>query len=473
MTDVASGAARTGLEAPEIQAVQSRTLRVLVGSQALGGLGLTVGIAVASVLARDLSGSEALAGLVQTLQVLGAAAASYVLARLSGSHGRRAGVVTGFAAGAVGAALCVAAGVLGSFLLLLLGALLLGATSATIYQSRYVAADLALPARRGRALATVMWATTLGAVLGPNLVGPAGSVARSLGLPAITGPFLMAVVTSTSAALLLLVLLRPDPLQVARQVAGREANQPHVPGAWRRAWVVARARRPVAAAMVAICAANAVMIAVMVMTPLHMDHGGAELEVIGFVISIHVLGMFFFSPVMGWVADRFGRAPLLLGGAIALLTACLLAGLSPEGASPLIGAGLFLLGLGWSACTVGGSTMLTEATPIEDRTEVQGSTDLLMNVGAAVAGVLGGVVVDVLGFASLNLFSAVIASAVLWAALVARAEAGCTRLRHAAWRCRSRTGVRHRLGPVRTTTGSDSRLVPRGLALTGTVGGAS
>jgi MFS family permease len=423
MTDVASGAARTGLEAPEIQAVQSRTLRVLVGSQALGGLGLTVGIAVASVLARDLSGSEALAGLAQTLQVLGAAAASYVLARLSGSHGRRAGVVTGFVAGAIGAALCVAAGVLGSFLLLLLGALLLGATSATIYQSRYVAADLALPTRRGRALATVMWATTLGAVLGPNLVGPAGSVARGLGLPAITGPFLMAVVTSTSAALLLLVLLRPDPLHVARQVAGREANQPHVPGAWRRAWVVARARPPVAAAMVAICAANAVMIAVMVMTPLHMDHGGAELEVIGFVISIHVLGMFFFSPVMGWVADRFGRAPLLLGGAIALLTACLLAGLSPEGASPLIGAGLFLLGLGWSACTVGGSTMLTEATPIEDRTEVQGSTDLLMNVGAAVAGVLGGVVVDLLGFASLNLFSAVIASAVLWAALVARAEA--------------------------------------------------
>ena len=423
MTDVAAGADRTGLEAPEVQAVQSRTLRVLVGTQALGGLGLTVGIAVASVLARDLSGSEALAGLAQTLQVLGAAAASYVLARLSGSHGRRAGVVTGFLAGAVGAAACVAAGVLGSFLLLLLGALLLGATSATIFQSRYVAADLALPQHRGRALATVMWATTLGAVLGPNLVGPAGSAAEGLGFPAITGPFLMAVVTSGSAALVVLVLLRPDPLQVARRVAGREANQPHVPGAWRRALVVARARRPVAAAMVAVSAANAVMIAVMVMTPLHMDHGGAELEVIGFVISIHVLGMFFFSPVMGWIADRFGRVPLLLGGAVTLLVACLLAGLSPEGASPLIGAGLFLLGLGWSACTVGASTMLTEATPIDDRTEVQGTTDLLMNVAAAVAGVLGGVVVDLLGFASLNLFSAVIAGGVLWAALVARAEA--------------------------------------------------
>lgn len=420
-TASAAGAGSTGLEAPEIQAIQSRTVRVLVGTQALGGLGLTVGIAVASVLARDLSGSEALAGLAQTLQVLGAAVASYGLARLSGLHGRRVGVVAGYAVGAAGAATCVLAAVVGSFLLLLLGALLLGATSATIYQSRYVAADLALPQRRGRALATVMWATTLGAVLGPNLVGPAGRVAGGLGVPPVAGPFLMAVVTSSLAALVLLTLLRPDPLQVARRVAGRDAQEAHVPGGWKRAFAVAREHRPVAAAMVAVAAANAVMISVMIMTPLHMDHGGADLELIGFVISIHVLGMFFFSPVMGWVADRFGRGTLLLGGGLTLLVACLLAGLSPAGASPLIGAGLFLLGLGWSACTVGGSTLLTESTPIEDRTQVQGTTDLLMNVAAATAGVLGGVVVDLLGFAALNVFAAGLALAVLWAARVAGA----------------------------------------------------
>jgi MFS family permease len=419
VTEVAGGE-RSGLATPEVQAIQARTLRVLVGTQAFGGLGMTVGIAVASVLARDLSGSEALAGMAQTLQVLGAAVAAYVLARISGMRGRRAGMVAGYLTGTVGAAACVLAGVVGSFVLLLAGALLLGATSATNYQARYVAADLALPHRRGRSLATVMWATTFGAVLGPNLVGPAGRVAERLGLPALTGPFLLSVVISGLAAMVVLVLLRPDPLHVARQVAGRAAQEPHVPGGWRRAMAVARAHRPVAAAMTAVSAAHAVMVAVMVMTPLHMDHGGAELEVIGFVISIHVLGMFFFSPVMGWIADRFGRAALLLGGGLTLLVACLLSGLSPAGAATLIGGGLFLLGLGWSACTVGASTLLTEATPIDDRTQVQGTTDLLMNVAAAAAGVLGGVVVDLFGFAALNVFSAVLALGVLWAAWVAR-----------------------------------------------------
>jgi MFS family permease len=419
MTDVAPG---HGLAAPEIQAVQARTLRVLVGTQAFGGLGTTVGIAVASVLARDLSGSESLAGLAQTLQVLGAAVAAYVLARISGARGRRQGIVTGYLVGAVGAATCVLAGVVGSFVLLLAGALLLGATSATNYQSRYVAADLALPHHRARALATVMWATTFGAVLGPNLVGPTGRLAARWGLPELTGPFLLSVAVSVVAASLVLVLLRPDPLHVAREVAGRAPQEPHVAGGWRRALAVARERRPVAAAMTAVTAAHAVMIAVMVMTPLHMDHGGAELEVIGFVISIHVLGMFFFSPVMGWLADRFGRSALLLGGGLTLLLACGLAGVSPAGASTIIGVGLFLLGLGWSAVTVAGSALLTEATPIDDRTQVQGTTDLLMNVGAALAGVLGGVVVDLLGFGALNVFSALLAGGVLWAAWVSRAR---------------------------------------------------
>jgi MFS family permease len=426
LSDTSAEAGATGLAAPEVQAIQARTMRVLVGTQALGGLGLTVGIAVASVLARDLSGSESLAGLAQTLQTLGAAASSYALARLSGVRGRRAGVMAGYVVGAVGAATCVLAAVVGSFLLLLLGALMLGATSATIYQSRYVAADLALPHRRGRALATVMWATTVGAVLGPNLVGPAGDVAGWWGLPTIAGPFMMAVLTSSLAALVVLVLLRPDPLHVAREVAGRAAQEAHVPGAWRRAFAVVRAHRSVAAAMVAVCAANAVMVAVMIMTPLHMDHGGAGLDVIGFVISIHVMGMFLFSPVMGWVADRFGRGTLLFGGGITLLVACLLAGLSPAGTSPLIGVGLFLLGLGWSACTVAGSTLLTESTPIEARTEVQGTTDLLMNLAAATAGVLGGVLVDLLGFGALNMFAAVLALAVPWAARVAREDAAVT-----------------------------------------------
>jgi|tagenome__1003787_1003787.scaffolds.fasta_scaffold20978267_2 MFS family permease len=408
---------------PEVQVVQRRTLSVLVVSQALGGLGTTVGIAVAAVLAERVSGSESLAGMVQTMQVLGAALAAYLLARLAGVRGRRVSLALGYVIGGAGAALCVVGGTLGSFPLLMVGAVLLGSNSATNYQSRYAAADLAAPKHRARALSIVLWATSFGAVLGPNLVGPAGSLAVTVGLPRLTGPFLVSVAVTLVAAVVIVVRLRPDPLFVARRVA-------HVTGpdrrgtSWRRVRDVVAARPAVGAAVLAMSASHAVMVAVMVMTPLHMDHGGATLEIIGLVVSIHVLGMYFFAPVVGIVADRLGRPPTLLIGALVFWLSLALSGTSPMGASLRIGVGLFLLGLGWSICTVTASTLLTEATPIEDRTDVQGAADLVMNIAAAAGGALGGVVVDVLGFGSLNVFAAVLVVGVLVAALVARGSSG-------------------------------------------------
>jgi MFS family permease len=206
-----------------VDAVQRHTVSVLVVSQALGGLGTTIGIAVAAVLAEDVSGSEALAGLVQTAQVLGAAVASYLLATLMGRHGRRRGLVVGYLLGAAGAATCVLGGAVRSFPVLLLGGLLLGANSAANYQSRYAAADLATPATRARALAVVLWATSIGAVLGPNLTGPAGTVAVDVGLPRLTGPFVFSVVAILVAVVVVQVRLRPDPLLVARERAGKAA----------------------------------------------------------------------------------------------------------------------------------------------------------------------------------------------------------------------------------------------------------
>jgi MFS family permease len=410
---------------PEVDRLQARTLRVLVASQALGGLGVTIGIAVAAVLARDVSGSETLAGLMQTAQVVGTALASYLLAGVMGRHGRRPGMVIGYLLGAVGALVCVVGGAVGSYPVLVVGGLLLGATSATNFQTRYAAADLAAPDHRARAVATVLWATTFGAVLGPNLVGPAGSVAVDLGLPRTTGPFLLSAVVVGLAALVGLVLLRPDPLRTALALAAQEAAEDvgaaPVPMSRRDGGPgfldLVRATPAIGWAVLAMSASHAVMIAVMVMTPLHMDHGGAELELIGLVISIHVLGMYFFSPAMGWLADHVGRTPLLgLGGAL-LLVACLLSGWAPEGGSLRIGAGLLLLGMGWSACTVAASTLLTDATPVVHRTRVQGSADLVMNLSAAVAGAAGGVVVEVSSYALLNVFAAVLVSGVLVAAV--------------------------------------------------------
>ena len=407
----------------DVRRLQRRTLSVLVVSQALGGLGTTVGIAVAAVLAERVSGSESLAGLVQTMQVLGAALAAFLLARLAGVRGRRVSLAVGYVVGGLGAALCVAGGALGSFILLLLGAVLLGSNSATNYQSRYAAADLAQPGHRARALSVVLWATTLGAVLGPNLVGPAGALGVSMGLPRLTGPFLVSVAVTLIAAMVISLRLRPDPLLVARKLAN--VTGPDRRGtSWNRVRAVVTARPAVGAAMLGMSASHAVMVAVMVMTPLHMDHGGATLEIIGLVVSIHVLGMYFFAPVVGVVADRLGRPQTLLMGAVVFWVALALSGSSPMGASLRIGVGLFLLGLGWSICTVTASALLTEATPIEDRTDVQGAADLVMNVAAAAGGALAGVVVGVLGFGALNVFASILVVGVLVAAVVARGARG-------------------------------------------------
>jgi len=413
----------TTVRAPErVEAIQRRTVRVLVGSQALGGLGNTVGISVAAVLARDVSGSEALAGLVQTMQVLGAALASFLLARLMGVRGRRVGLVTGYLVGSTGAAVCVVGGATDSYGVLLLGGGLLGANSATSYQARYAAADLATPRTRARALSLVLWATTFGAVLGPNLVGPAGDLAGALSLPRLTGPFLVSVVVVLCAALVVALLLRPDPLLVAREVAGSPPSEGRRSTSWRRVRELAGLHPGIAGGIIAMSSAHAVMVAVMMMTPLHMDGGGAELEVIGFVISIHILGMFFFSPLIGVLADRWGRSGTLLAGAAVLWLSLWLAGTAPMGASVQIGVGLFLLGLGWSFCTVSASALLTDSTPLEARTDVQGAADMLMNVSAAAAGLLAGVVVQVVGFGALNVFAAILVVGVLAAVVASRRE---------------------------------------------------
>ncbi|WP_101524746.1 MFS transporter [Nocardioides houyundeii] len=411
------------LESEQVRRIQRRTVRVLVVGQALGAVGITIGIATASLLARDISGSEGQAGLAQTAQVLGAAFASYLLARLMAARGRRLGQVTGLLIGASGALLAVVAGVLDSMVLLLVGAALLGATTAANSGARYAATDLAPDATRAKALGTVVWATTVGAVLGPNLTGPAAALSRRLDIPELTGPFALGALSMLLAAAFLGVFLRPDPLLIARDLA---AEQPRVPAgrSWQRAWQVVRATPALAAAIGALASAHAVMVAVMIMTPLHMEHGGAAMDLVGFVISVHVLGMYAFSPLAGIAADRAGRPAVLMAGAVVLLLALLLCGRAPEGHSAGITVGLFLLGLGWSLVTVAASTMIAELTPLDARTDVQGAADMAMGLMAAAAGALAGVVVGAWGYPALNVFAAFLTAGVVGAGLVARRVTG-------------------------------------------------
>jgi MFS family permease len=411
------------VEPHQLAAAQRRTIATLVAAQAVGAMGITIGIATASLLARDISGSEDQAGLAQTFQVLGAAVASYLLARLMSRRGRRVGLVTGYVLGAGGAVLAVVAGVVGSMALLLLGAVLLGSTTAANSGARYAATDLAPVTRRARALSTVVWATTIGAVAGPNLTGPSGSLARGLGIPALTGPFALGSVGMLGAAVIVGVFLRPDPLLLSRRAAGATPVPP-TGTSWGRVVQAVRTRPVLGSAVMGLAAAHAVMVSVMVMTPLHMEHGGAELRVIGIVISVHVLGMFAFAPLVGLAADRSGRASTLGVGAVVLAVSLVLCAASPEGSSWQIFAGLFLLGLGWSFATVSASTLIADHAPLDVRADVQGAADLVMGVTAAAAGGLAGVVVGTWGYSTLAWAAAALVLALVAAAFGAAGERG-------------------------------------------------
>ncbi|CAM5574911.1 MFS transporter OS=Streptomyces microflavus OX=1919 GN=HUT09_07290 PE=4 SV=1 [Streptomyces microflavus] len=352
-----------------LPALQRRTSAVLVVSQILGGLGVAIGIALAPMLATEVTGSEALSGLAPTASVAGTALLSLPLAALMTSRGRRPGLVLAYLIGALGGALVVLGTVVRSFPLLLLGMAAFGAGSSANLQARFAAADLVGPERRGRAISTVIWATTIGSVVGPNIAAPAGRVFRGTPVPESAGPYLWSAAAFLLAGVVVAVLLRPDPLLTARALA------PQSPQGERkrslRAGVAAVRESPMAKlALVAVTVSHTAMVSIMVMTPVHLGGHGADLQLIGLVISGHIAGMYAFSPVMGWLADRFGRLSVI-GLAVGLLsTAALLAGTAgPRHGQTALG--LFVLGLGWSAGMIAGSALLTDSVPQEARAAVR------------------------------------------------------------------------------------------------------
>jgi MFS family permease len=435
----ASGNTHTaGVTAAAAPDIQRRTVGTLVISQMLGGVGLASGVAVGALLAEEVSGSARWAGLGSTFQVLGAALIAVPMARMMARRGRRPGLVLGYGLAGAGALGLILAGVVGSFAMLLLASLLFGGATASNSQSRYAAADLAAPERRGRDLGIVVWATTVGSVLGPNLVGPAAPIAAALGLPRLTGPFLFSVVGLALAIVVLSIRLRPDPLLTAQARADAEAARAEpggspagaANGSMRRGLAVLAGTPLARIGVLTLTLGHVTMVSVMVMTPLHMSHGHADLTVIGFVISIHILGMFAFSPLTGMAVDRLGARPVALAGSGVLAAATLLASISPEGGSVTLLAGLFLLGLGWSCTLVSGSAMVVAAVPVAERPGAQGAADLLMGLTAAAGGLLAGVVVDQLSYRVLALSALIVALVIGFAvARPARTTVGARRHR--------------------------------------------
>ena len=371
--------------------VRKNTLRTLSIAQIISGLGVAGAVPAGALLVLDISGSEALAGLAQTFSVLGSALMAIPLANLTQRGGRRTALATGYLIGALGGMVTVVGGADRIFPLIFLGILLVGAASAASYQSRFAATDLAEERHRGRDLSYVVWAGTVGSVLGPNLVGLTSSMAQSLGLPRLTGPYLVACVALLIGALVIFIFLRPDPYLFSRVEA--QVSSTARKGSTRLALKTIRESKTASLALLAIVVGHIVMGSIMVMTPIHMHRHQDSLSVIGLVISVHIAGMYAFSPLMGWLSDKFGPPKVILLGVVILLAAATIAGTAPMTGAGILGSGLFLLGLGWSATLVAGSTLLAESVPIELRPSVQGTSDLMMNGAGALAGALSGLVI--------------------------------------------------------------------------------
>jgi MFS family permease len=394
----------------DVAVVQRRTLRLLFVTQIISGVGVAIGASVGALLAADIAG-VGVSGVAQSAIVVGAALFALPATAIVHRHGRRSSLAAGYLVAAVGSIIVVTAAARGSIPLLFVGFFLFGGAAAAGLQARYAAVDLAPAALRGRHLSLIVWATTLGAVVGPSLAPLAGATLDSYGVPTLAGPFFFSAVLFGLATLLLVLLLRPDPAVVARGTPGNLSAQP--PDA-RRAGMRAALRVVVSQSSArlgvsAMAIGHVVMIGVMAMTPVHIRGAGHDaahtLRIVGVVLSFHIAGMFAFSPVVGWLTDRLGRRPVILAGIAVLLTACALAGSAGHHQARLA-SGLMMLGLGWSATMVAGSTLVSDSFSGELRASAQGLSDLAMGLAGASAGAISGVIVDAWGYSTLTLLAA-------------------------------------------------------------------
>ncbi|MDF2722680.1 MAG: major facilitator superfamily 1 [Paenibacillus sp.] len=368
-----------------------KTLLVVIISQIFGGAGLAAGVTVGALLAQDMMGNDSFTGLPSALFTLGSAAAAMGVGRLSQRFGRRAGLATGFLAGGVGAAGVVLAAVLDNLPLLFAALFIYGAGTATNLQARYAGTDLAKPTQRAKAISTAMVFTTIGAVAGPNLVGVMGRTAASMGVPSLAGPFILASVAYLIAGVVLLVLLHPDPLLVAKALAAEQSKQQHNKDANADTAVFHKSGLIVGATVMVLT--QIVMVAIMTMTPVHMKHHGHGLGEVGIVIGIHIAAMYLPSLITGYLADKYGRTKMSYAAGVTLLLAGLVAAWAPADSMALLVTALALLGLGWNFGLISGTATIVDSTPAPIRAKTQGTVDVLIALSGASGGALSGMVV--------------------------------------------------------------------------------
>ncbi len=388
-------------------------LALLIINQLLAGVGVASGIAVGGLIAQQLSGQVALAGFAQTSSVMGAGLAAIPLARLAVHRGRHWALATGYGLALGGAILILAAASIGALLLLFLGLAFFGAASAAGLQARFAATEVASPGYEARSMSVVLWATTLGSVAGPNLAQLGNDIGIDLGFAPLAGPFLFSAVAFSASTLLAIFLLRTPPAGRLASDTAALANGTAVAASAPRITTMQAlrlaSRSPQAMfGLITVVCSHTIMVGVMVMTPVHMAGHGLSLSLIGLVISIHIVGMYGASPLMGWLADRVGPPKVIATGIVIFVAALVVGAVAGNDDMVALPVALGLLGLGWSAGMIGGSTLLTQTVDRTVRVPLQGATDALMNVAAAGSAALSGVVLATGGFPAVNGVAAVV-----------------------------------------------------------------
>lgn len=387
------------LTASNLAKIQAKTVRTLAFGQALGGFGFGSTLSVGAIMATELSGSAAWSGAAATLSTLGSAFAAIPLANVAARKGRRYALGLGAGLAIIGAFGMILAATFRSFPIELIALFFLGSANAVSLQARFAAADIPTNRPKARDISIVVWATTFGAVIGPNLIAPGEALGMSLGLPHLAGPFVLTILAQTLSTSVFWFGLKPDPLLVAQQASG--AGSEVARKKFREAFSIVK-QKPVAAfAVVSIALSHMVMVSVMSMTPAHLSVEGHSLSDVGFTISLHVAGMYAFSPIFGIISDKLGAKKTIILGQFILLISLAVSGFGAQDFS-LVVTGLFLLGLGWSSSTVAGSALLSESLSVSEKPVVQGLSDSLMNLSGAFGGAVSGTILVLFGFAGLN-----------------------------------------------------------------------
>jgi MFS family permease len=379
-----------------LEATKRRLIWTLFTGNAIGSTAY-IGVAtVGALIANDITGTKSLAGLPGATGTLGVAVGAGILSMLSYRLGRRPAFTIGYAIAVFGATLVVAAIIIQSFAVLLFGMVAIGVGRSVGQLARYAAGDLRSEERRGAAISLIVWASTIGAIVGPPLIGPTGAYAEVLGFDKLVGPVMVAVIGFVLVCVLMLIGLRPDPLSLAADESGGTVGTPDPIGALLPS-------RVVQLSIAAIVTSQVVMVIVMVMTPIHIDANGGDLGTIGWVMMAHTLGMFAIAPVTGVLIGRFGAKRMIIVAVGTFLAACAVASTATTAATPVLIASMFLLGVAWNFGFVSGSTLLQTGQSIANRLKLQGFADSTAWISSAVAAASSGVILSATSYRTLSM----------------------------------------------------------------------